>query len=155
VLFARQTRPGPADADGAARAAVPGLAGSEQALAWARAERASLLACLDHATATGQHARVIALTAGLAGLLRPAGPWAEAITRHHAAIRAARHLGDELGHANALHDLGDVRWLMGEYRAAARDLERALGIYRDLGDRLGQANVLRYLGAVRRGTDDY
>ena len=47
-------------------AAVPALADTEQALAWARAERASLLACLDHATRTGQHARVIALTAGIA-----------------------------------------------------------------------------------------
>jgi len=155
ALIARQTRPGPAAAQSAVPASVPGLGGREQALAWARAEGASLLACLDHATATGQHARVIALTAGLAGLLRLDGPWAEAITRHYAAIRATRHLGDELGHANALHDLGDVRWLMGEYRAAARDLERALSIYRDLGDRLGQANALRYLGAVRRGTDDY
>ena len=154
ALIARQTRPGPAAAQGAVPAVVPGLADGQQALAWARAERAGLLACLDHATAAGQHARVIALTAGLAGLLRLDGPWAEAITRQHAAIEAARQAGDRLSHANALHDLGDVRWLMGEYRAAARDLEQALGIYRDLGDRLGQANALRYLGAVRRGTDD-
>ena len=82
ALIARQARPGPALADGAIPAAVPDLAGREQALAWARAERASLLACLDHATGTGQHARVIALTAGLAGLLRLDGPWADAITRH-------------------------------------------------------------------------
>ena len=73
-------------ADGAVRPPVPALADREQALAWARAERASLLACLDHATRTGQHARVIALTAGLAGLLRRDGPWAEAITRHAAAV---------------------------------------------------------------------
>ena len=154
ALIARQTRPGPA-VPGAVPTAMPGLLGPEQALAWARVERASLLACLDHAVATGQHLRIIALTAGLAGLLRLDGPWAEAISHHQAAIEAARHLSDRLSHANALHDLGDVRWLMGEYRAAARDLERALGIYRDLGDRLGQANTLRYLGAVRRGTDDY
>jgi len=35
--------------------AVPALADREQALAWARAERANLLACLDHATGTGQY----------------------------------------------------------------------------------------------------
>jgi tetratricopeptide (TPR) repeat protein/transcriptional regulator with XRE-family HTH domain len=155
ALIARQTRPGPAAAPGAVLAAVPGLADGEQALAWARAERASLLACLDHATATGQHARVIALTAGLAGLLRLDGPWTEAITRHDAAIGAARQTSDRLSHANALHDLGDVRWLMGEYRAAAGDLKQALGIYRDLGDRLGQANALNYLGNVRQLTGDY
>src|SRR4029077_12456744 len=131
------------------------LAGQEQALAWARAERANLLACLDRSAATGQHARVIALTGALAGLLRRDGPWADAITRHTAAIHAARHLGDRLGQAGALNDLGDVRRLTGDYRAAAQDLEQALGLYRDLGDRLGQANALNNLGAVRWLTGDY
>jgi transcriptional regulator with XRE-family HTH domain len=42
ALLARQTRPAPAPAGGAVPAAVPGLAGPEQALAWARAERAAL-----------------------------------------------------------------------------------------------------------------
>src|SRR4051812_19518459 len=53
ALIARQARPGPAPADGAIPAAVPALANREQALAWARTERATLLACLDHATGTG------------------------------------------------------------------------------------------------------
>ena len=74
ALIARQARPAPAPADGPIPAAVPDLVDREQALAWARAERASLLACLDHATGTGQHARVIALTAALAGLLRQRRP---------------------------------------------------------------------------------
>ena len=136
-------------------AAVPALAGREQALAWARAERASLLACLDHVTTTGQHARIIGLTAGLAALWRLDGPWAEAITRHAAAIQAAQYLGDRLGQANALHNLGAVRWLTGDYPAAAQALEEALGLYRDLGDRLGQANALTGLGAVRWLTGEY
>ena len=155
ALITRQARPAPAPAEGAILAAGPGLAGREQALAWARAERASLLACLDYATRSGQHARVVALTAGLAGLLRRDGPWADAITRHAAAIQAARHLGDRLGQANALNDLGDVRGLTGDYPAAAQDLEQALGIYRDLGDRFGQANALNDLGFVRWATGDY
>ena len=155
ALIARQARPGPAPADGAIPAAVPALADRDEALAWARAERASLLACLDHATGTGQHARVIALTAGLAGLLRRDGPWTDAITRHTAAIEAARHLGDQLGQADALRYLGEVRRLTGDYPAAAQALEQALGIYRGLGDRLGQANALSYLGAVRWATGDY
>ena len=155
VFIARQRRPGAPLADGAVPVAVPGLAGHEQALAWARAERASLLACLDHATATGQYARVTALTAGLAGLLRRDGPWADAITRHTTAIQAARQLGDRLGQAGALNDLGDVRRLTGDYPAAAQVLEQALGIYHDVGDRLGQANALSYLGDVRLLTGDY
>jgi len=157
ALLARQARPAPAPApaDGTIPAAVPAPAGREQALAWARDERASLLVCLDHATATGQHARVIALTAALAGLLRHDGPWTEAITWHTAAIQAAQHVGDRLGQAGALSDLGEVRRLAGDYPAAAQSLEQALGIYRDLGDRRGQANALCYLGVVRRLTGDY
>jgi class 3 adenylate cyclase/tetratricopeptide (TPR) repeat protein len=155
ALIAHQTRPRRAQADGTVPAAVPDLAGQELALAWARAERASLLACLDHATATGQHARVTALTAGLAGLLRSDGPWAEAVTWHTAAVQAARHLGDRLGQANTLNDLGDVRRLTDDYPAAAQDYEQALGLYRDLGNRQGQANTLSNLGFVRLATGDY
>ncbi len=154
ALIARQARPGPAAPDGPVPAAVPALADREQALAWARAERATLIACLDRATASGQHARVIGLTAGLAGLLRHDGPWPEAITRHSAAIQAAQHLGNRLGQANALTDLGDVRRLTCEYPGATQALEQALSLYRDLGNRLGQANALFYLGDVRRLTDD-
>jgi tetratricopeptide (TPR) repeat protein len=154
ALIARKARLVPVPADRAIPAAVPALADPEQALAWARAERASLLACLDHATATGQHARVIALTAGLAGLLRRDGPWAEAITRNMAAIQAARYLGDRPGEANALTDLGVVRWATDDYPAATQDLEQALAIYRDLGDWGGQADALSNLGALRGATDD-
>jgi tetratricopeptide (TPR) repeat protein/transcriptional regulator with XRE-family HTH domain len=153
ALLARQTRP--VSADGAVPAAVPALAGREQALAWARAERANLLACLDHATDTGQHARVIALTAGIAGLLRRDGPWAEAITRHTAAVQAACSLGDRLGRAGALNDLGDVQRLTDDYPAATHAQQQALGIYRDIGARLGQANALHDLGVIQRQTGDY
>jgi tetratricopeptide (TPR) repeat protein len=154
ALLARQTRGVPAPAAGAAPADVPVLASREQALAWARAERTSLLTCLDQATAAGQHARVIALTAALEGLLRHDGPWDEAITRHAAAVQAARQLGDPLGQAGALTDLGDAREATGDYPGAARDLQEALGISRDLGDRRGQANALTFLGDTRRRTGD-
>jgi tetratricopeptide (TPR) repeat protein/transcriptional regulator with XRE-family HTH domain len=145
----------PAPATGAAPTAVPVLAGREQALAWARTERASLLACLDHATAAGQHARVIGLTAGLAALLSYDGPWDEAITRHATAVQAARQIDDRPGQAHALTGLGDVRRLTGDYPGAVRDLQEALGICRDLGDRPGQAVALTNLGNTRQQTGDF
>jgi tetratricopeptide (TPR) repeat protein len=150
----RQSRPGPS-APTPAPGAVPAVADVRQALAWVRAERDNLLACLDHVTGTGQHARIIALTASLAEILQRDGPWTEAIVRHTAATQSARHLGDRLGHANALNDLGAVRWRTRDYPGAAGDFEQALGIYGDLGDRLGQANALLCLGIVRRLTRDY
>jgi tetratricopeptide (TPR) repeat protein/transcriptional regulator with XRE-family HTH domain len=154
VRIFRRTRPGPA-ADGAGPAPIPALADMQQALAWARAERSSLLACLDHAAAAGQHARVIALTAGISGLLQQDGWWTDAVARHTAAVQAAQHLGDRLGQANALSDLGEVRRMTGDYPAAAQAQEEALSIYRELGERLGQAHALHHLGAVRSVTDDF
>jgi DNA-binding SARP family transcriptional activator len=154
-LLARQARTRPAPASHAVPAVVPDLADNAQALAWARAERDNLLACLDQATVTGQHARIIALTAAMASLLRHDGPWTSAITRHAAAVQAARHLGDQLARANALTDLGDARRLTGDYRAAAQALEQALDIARHIADQLGQANALHDLGIVRMMTGDY
>jgi tetratricopeptide (TPR) repeat protein/transcriptional regulator with XRE-family HTH domain len=142
-------------ADGAVPTAVPALHDQEQALAWARAERASLLACLDHAVGTGQHGRVTALTAGLSGLLQHDGPWADAVGRHTVAAQAAQYLGDHLSQANALNDLGEVQRLMGDYPAAVRASEEALGVYRDLGNRLGQATAMNSLGRMLRVMGDY
>jgi tetratricopeptide (TPR) repeat protein len=139
----------------AAPAAIPALRDDLQALSWARAERASLLAGLDQATEAGQHARVVALTAALAALLRHDGPWAEAITRHHSAIAAARHIGDQLAQAAALADLGDLLRATGDSRGAALALDDALGRYTDLGDRLGQANTMTDLAALHATTGDY
>jgi tetratricopeptide (TPR) repeat protein/transcriptional regulator with XRE-family HTH domain len=153
-LLARQTRGVPAPPPGEP-AEVPVLADREQALAWARAERASLLACLDEATAADQHGRVIALTAALEGLLRHDGPWDEAATRHATGVQAARQLGDRRAQALALSNLGDVRQLIGDYPGAARDLQEALSICRDLGDRPGQALALTSLGNTRRMADDH
>jgi tetratricopeptide (TPR) repeat protein len=152
--IARWTRPGPA-AGGRGPAEVPALGDMVQALAWARAERASLLACLDYAAGAGQHARVIALTAGLSGLLRHDGPWAGADARHTAAIRAARQLGDQLSEANALVDLGNARQQRGDYPGALPALNQALALYRGVGDRLGQANALAGLGQVRLHSGGY
>ena len=144
---------------GPARLAPPGglpsLAGTAQALDWARAERSNLIACLGYATHTGQHARVVSLTAAMATLLRHDGPWTDALSRHAAAVQAARYAGDRLGQASALNDLGTVRWLTGDYPGAAAALEEALSISRDLGNRLGQANAYTRLGVVCWLTGDY
>jgi len=91
ALLARQTRTSPAPAPAALPNAVPDLTDRTQALAWARAERGNLLACLDHASATGQHARVAAFTAAMAASLRIDGPWTDTVTCHATAAQAAAH----------------------------------------------------------------
>jgi tetratricopeptide (TPR) repeat protein len=144
----------PASLPAAAPAAMPSPTGPDQAQAWMAAERATILACLAYATTHGQHARVVGMTAAISSHLARAGPWPLGITLHTAAATAARHLGDQPGEANALLDLGDMQRLTGDFPAAAKALERALGIFRGLGDRLGEANTLRHLGDVHRLTCD-
>jgi tetratricopeptide (TPR) repeat protein/transcriptional regulator with XRE-family HTH domain len=148
------TRPDPA-AGSAPPAAIPALDDQVKALAWARAERANLFACLDHADRSGDQARVVAFTTGLAALLRIDGPWTDALTLHAAAVDVARELGDRAARANALKDLGCMRQYAGDYPGATEALGEALDIYRDLGDQLGQADALSYLGLVCWLASDY
>lgn len=125
--------------------AAPRLADGDQARAWLRAERQALLACLDQVTAEGQRARVVALTAGMAYVLRTDGPWADARARHATATHAAHELGDRLAQAHALLCLGDVSGRAGDREAAVRALVQATEIFRELGDDLGVASALEVL----------
>jgi tetratricopeptide (TPR) repeat protein len=155
-LLARQHRTG---ADPAAvtvpPTAVPDLPDRMAALAWLRAERTNLLACLDEVTRTGQHTRIVRLTAGISALLRQDGPWTDAVTRHTAAVQAARQISDRPGEVGALLDLGDARQLTCAYPDAVTVLQEALAVSRDIGDRQGEANALLDLAPVRLQTGDY
>jgi tetratricopeptide (TPR) repeat protein len=153
--LARDTRPGPTAATTAPAVALD-LPGRAAAMAWMRKEQANLLACIGDATIQAQQpGRIIALTAAMAAFLLQEGPWQQAAAIHHTAAATARHLGDRLGEAHALHDLGRVRHMTGDYPAAAGLHERALALYHDLGSRLGEAHALRDLGRVRYITGDY
>ncbi|HEY2673598.1 MAG TPA: tetratricopeptide repeat protein, partial [Rugosimonospora sp.] len=148
----RHTRPEPTDP---APAHTPALPDPDTALAWLRAERANLLACIELAGRRDWDGRVVALSSGLATLLRTDGPFPQALTVHTTALAAAERLDDRPGQANALAQLGAVRHLTGDLPSSMRDLEAALQLYRDLSDRHGQADALAQLGAVRHMTGDY
>ncbi len=150
----RHTRPSPPPVT-TAPAAAPDLPDQASALAWMHTERANLLACIGYATTQTQPERIIALTAALAAFLLQEGPWHQAATLHHTAATTAHHHGDRRGEAGALHDLGCVRYVTDDYRAATGLLEQALTLYQDLGSRLGEAGALQELGYVRYLTDDY
>jgi tetratricopeptide (TPR) repeat protein/transcriptional regulator with XRE-family HTH domain len=126
-----------------------------EALAWARLERANLLACLSLAADAGQGQRVVALTAGLASLLHRDGPAPEAVALHAAAASAAHVLGDARGQAGALLSQSEAQRLDGDCAAAAATAGQALTLYGELDDRLGQANALTVLGDARRASGDY
>jgi DNA-binding SARP family transcriptional activator/tetratricopeptide (TPR) repeat protein len=149
--LARFTRPtvgvDPVPATGA-----PELADATRALAWMRAERDNLLACIAIARDPRD---AVALTANVAELLRRDGLWTEAIAVHQAAAEAAEDLDDQVGRANALIEMATIHRLAGDYRSAKRAGLQALDIYRDLGNRRGTANALNCVGAGWRVHGDY
>jgi DNA-binding SARP family transcriptional activator/tetratricopeptide (TPR) repeat protein len=153
VHLTRHTRP-TAAAPVAGPAAAPGLPDRDQARAWMTAEHANLAGCIDDALARSDHARVTGLTAAIAARLRSDGPWPRAVTLHAAAARAAQHLGDQPGHANALLNLGDLQYLTSDIPGAADTLEQARDLYRGIGDQLGEANALYSLGVARQQSTD-
>ncbi|MEU8234653.1 tetratricopeptide repeat protein [Actinoplanes sp. NPDC048967] len=134
--------------------AGPELTDSVQALSWARAERANLLAALAGARGDDP-ARFVGLTAGLTGLLRMDGPWADALAMHQAAATVARDRDDPWAQAYALVCLADTQRLRSDYDSAVEALQRALDLYRRLGSRGGEANALLQLGMVRYSVGDH
>jgi DNA-binding SARP family transcriptional activator len=97
--IARYAQPGPA---GPAPGHAPDLPDADAALARLRAERINLAACLRYAVDGGLDARIVALSAGLANLLRIDGPWPKATAAQVTAAAAAERLGDQAGQARAL-----------------------------------------------------
>ncbi len=134
--------------------AIPEFDNEMPALAWLRQERANLLACLDH-TADRDPARMVGLTEVLAELLEREGPWPSARQLHQRAAAAAGRLGNRLGRADALTNLGTLEWQTGNYDEASDLLRQALVLYRETGYALGAADALRNLGIVQWQTGNY
>ena len=152
--LARHPRPAPRSAPSAA---APDLADPDAARAWLRAERLNLDAAFTWVSSRvpPKHTHIIALAAGLGGILDADGPWSRALQVHRAAARSAEHLALSAPHADALFHIGGLTYLTGDYAEAVDACTRALEIYRQLDDRLGEANTLIELGRVRQVTGDH
>jgi hypothetical protein len=71
---------------------------------------------------------------------------------HQAALAAARRVGDRVGQADALSQIGEVSVATDDYPATSAALRQALELFGDLGDRDGRGPALGSLGAVHRYT---
>src|SRR5207253_10037218 len=83
-------------------------------------------------------------------------PLAVGLTGDHPAAAASQQqalalfgdLGEPMGQAYALNDLGLVQQETGDYPAAAASHQQALALFEDLGNLLGQAEALNRLGEL-------
>jgi len=134
---------------------APELTTFGQAAAWLDAERPNLHAATDYAAASGRYLHAVHIPAALADYLTGRGPWDQLTTLQHTALTAARQVGDQAGQAGALHQLGLLGTVTGDYLAAADNLAQAVALYGHIGDRLGQAYAICQQGVLQDFTGDY
>ncbi|GAA2050068.1 BTAD domain-containing putative transcriptional regulator [Catenulispora yoronensis] len=125
---------------------LPRVSGVTEAIEWLRKERVNLLAAVDYAAEHSRTRDVVALTAGLAGLLRRDGPREMGMTRHLAAAQAAHDDGDQAGEADALLEASKSGQLAGDFARSQLVGSQALALYRALGDPYGQLAALAQIG---------
>ncbi len=135
--------------DAVGDAAPPlGFAAADDALAWYDSERANLVA------ATRQAAAVLPeiawrLPAPLFAIFDARGNWADCIGTHRIALDSARQVGNRLGEAWILNNLGEALGITGDSEAIGC-LEQALAIRRETGDRTGEAQAANNLADAYR-----
>ncbi|MGC1122220.1 MAG: tetratricopeptide repeat protein [Candidatus Methanofastidiosia archaeon] len=84
----------------------------------------------------------------LAFLSRFSGELGAALEYSREALNLDREIGNKLGEANDLGNIGLICRYRGELDQALKYHMEALGIYRELGNRLGEANQLGTIGLV-------
>ena len=143
----------PARADGAP---VPRPAGTAEARAWLDAERATLVAVAAHAASHGAPSHATRLSAALYRYLETGGHYADAVTVHGYASRAARLAGDRAAETSALINLGIISWRQGRYPEAIGYQRQAMAVAVATGDRAAEAIAVGNLGVVyeRQGRYD-
>jgi tetratricopeptide (TPR) repeat protein len=127
---------------------VPPVATPADAQAWLDAERTGLVTVAAHTAAHGWPGHATRLAATLFRYLDTGGHFAEALTIHDCALRAAREIGDHGAEAEALISLGTVDLRQGRFRMAGDRLERSLVMFRAIGDKPGQSRALHNLGII-------
>ena len=126
IIIARHPRPEP---DGPAPAYAPSLTSPEAALAWLRAERDNLEAAHALARALGLPGHALALTTGLAEILRTDGPIHRTTGTRSGESWTLNHYAAAIAHEG----LGQCHLADGATDAAATHLHPRLEIFKRLG----------------------
>ena len=122
--------------------------GAAEARHWLDAERATLAAVAVYAADHGWPGHVTSLAATLLRYLDTGSHYADAVTIHASARKAAGQLGDRSAEATALNGLGLAGWRQGRYEQAASDIRAALTLCRQTGDRTSETTALVNLGLI-------
>ncbi|BCY13378.1 tetratricopeptide repeat protein [Actinoplanes sp. L3-i22] len=125
------------------------------ALAWLDAERANLVATAVHAAEHGQQWYPVRLALVLLRYLESGGHYADAVTLHEHALRAAESLPDSRSAARLRIDIGVVAIQQGRYAEATAELQRALELACEAADDSVRVRALGNLGHVHQWLGRY
>ena len=128
--------------------AIPAVGVPTLARAWLDAERANLTAAAAYAVGHGWSAHARDLEATLWRYLITSAHYADALTLHGHALRAARDQGDREGEGIALDHLGSAYRRLGRYDEALEHFRQALAASREVGNRGQEAITLTNLGTT-------
>jgi tetratricopeptide (TPR) repeat protein len=117
----------------------------EEALSWYDDERANLAAATRQAAAAGLHDVAWRLPSTLSPVFNRLSNWAECVTMHRVAVESARKVGDRLGEAWVLSQLGFALARLRDPEAFGL-LEQALTIRQEFDDTLGEAQTAIAIG---------
>ena len=121
------------------------LGGVDEALAWYDDERGNLAAAVRQAAVAGLDEVAWRLPPTLFPVFNRRSSWAECVTMHRVAVQSARKVGDRLGEAWVLNQLGFALARLRDPEAFGL-LEQALTIRQELGDTRGEAQTAIALG---------
>jgi DNA-binding SARP family transcriptional activator len=121
------------------------FSGVDEALAWCDDERANLTAAARQAAAAGLHDIAWRLPPTLFPVFNRRSNWAECVTMHRVALESARKVGNRLGEAWVLNQLGFALARLRDPEAFGH-LVHALAIRQEFGDVLGEAQTAIALG---------
>jgi DNA-binding SARP family transcriptional activator/Flp pilus assembly protein TadD len=124
------------------------LTGPNEARAWLSDERSVILAVIAQAAGTGFDCHVCQLAWGVGRFLDRQGYWDDCVHIGHAALVAARRLGDQTRQAIAHRRLGPACANLGQYAQARAHLRHAIDLYGELDDASGQACSLLNLAWI-------
>ena len=124
---------------------VPPLASRAAAQAWLETQRGNLADAVAWTAENGWPGHATRLAATLHPYLFTASNFAEAVTLHGHALRAARSAGDQAAETTALIDLGRSELPLGRHQEAAGHFSTALRLCAQTGDRAHEAKLLHDL----------
>ncbi|MER6959517.1 MULTISPECIES: tetratricopeptide repeat protein [unclassified Streptomyces] len=127
---------------------LPPLRTADECRAWLRATQPTLVALCSRTDDPGPARHIVRIATTLHRHYERSGHFADALTVHTNALRAARAVADTRGEVDVLACIGAVHRRLGDYESARRHHMDALSLSRRIGYEAGEARHLTNVGVL-------